>query len=110
MPRRGRKRIPINWEEFDKLCMLQCGLTSISLWFGCSEDTIERAVKREKKKKFAEYWAEKAERGRSMLRQKQFEVAMRGNTALLIFLGKNWLGQTDKVEVREDDTPLPWED
>ena len=109
MPR-GRKHIPIDWDEFDKLCMLQCGIASIALWFGCSEDTIRRAVKREKKCNFETYWGQKAEKGRGMLRQKQFEVAMRGNVAMLIFLGTNWLGQTDRVEAREDDTPLPWED
>lgn len=32
------------------------------------------------------------------LRRKQFEVAMHGNVAMLIWLGKQYLGQTEKVE------------
>jgi hypothetical protein len=32
------------------------------------------------------------------LKRKQFQVAMRGNPALLIWLGKQYLGQSDKLE------------
>lgn len=31
------------------------------------------------------------------LRRKQFELAMKGNVTMLIWLGKNCLGQTDKI-------------
>ena len=33
------------------------------------------------------------------LRRKQYTSAMDGNTTLLIWLGKNWLGQKDQAEV-----------
>lgn len=43
------------------------------------------------------------ERGRQLcnasLRKKQFEVAMKGNPVMLIWLGKNALQQTDKQEI-----------
>lgn len=34
----------------------------------------------------------------SSLRRKQYEVAMNGNVAMLIWLGKQYLGQTEKIE------------
>lgn len=94
----GRPIIEIDWEEMDKLCGMQCTLGEISAWFNCSEDTIERACKREKKVGFAEYFKQKREKGCISLRRKQFEVAMSGNVTMLIFLGKQYLQQSDKVE------------
>lgn len=100
MGKRGPKLTPIDWNQFDKLCELQCTLKEISSWFNCSEDTIERAVKREHGVKFAEYFAQKRGRGKIALRRKQFEAAMAGNTALLIWLGKQYLNQS---ETQKDD-------
>lgn len=94
----GRPRFVLDFAQLDKLLAMQCGLESVSYFFGCSVDTIERNIKREHKITFAEYADQKKEVGRQMLRQKQFEVAMKGNVALLIFLGKNWLGQSDNPE------------
>ena len=39
------------------------------------------------------------------LRRKQYEVAMSGNTSMLIWLGKNILGQRDHVENEIKDLP-----
>jgi len=91
----ARPRINIDMEQLEKLCILQCSLKMIAYFFSCSEDTIERVVKREHKARFADYAAQKREVGRQMLRQKQFQVALDGNVAMLIFLGKNWLSQSD---------------
>lgn len=47
--------------------------------------------------------------GKQSLRRKQYEVAMKGNSSMLIWLGKQWLNQTDKVEATtsfEDLQPL----
>lgn len=95
----SRPRVKIDWAEFDKLCALQCSQREIASWFDCSEDTIERAVKREKGESFAEYFEQKRGKGKIALRRKQYEVAMSGNVALLIWLGKQYLGQSDKQEI-----------
>jgi hypothetical protein len=39
----------------------------------------------------------------SGVRRKQFELAMKGNTGMLVWLGKQWLGQSEKHEVRGPD-------
>ena len=108
--RTGRPIVKINWEEFDKLCEIQCSKESIAHFFGCSVRTIERAVKREKGITFDDYFAQKRERGRMALRQKLFELALQGKVPILIFLAKNWLGMSDKVTEIIIEDPLPWVD
>ena len=40
------------------------------------------------------------------LRKKQFEMAMDGNVQMLIWLGKQYLGQSDKPsDIKEDELP-----
>lgn len=94
----GRPRIEINWVEFDKLCNIHCTLVEIAEWFDCSEDTIERAVIREKRMGFAEYFKRKSGRGKISLRRKMFETAQGGNVTMMIWLSKNMLGYRDKIE------------
>ncbi|MEB3218967.1 MAG: hypothetical protein VKN72_22405 [Nostocales cyanobacterium 94392] len=94
----GRPRIEIDWKEFDKLCGLQCTLEEIAGWFNCSIDTIENRVKEVHGITFSEYFSQKRASGRISLRRKQYESAMSGNTALLIWLGKQYLNQSDKQD------------
>ena len=98
-PSNGRPRVEIDWNTFDALCGVQCTLAELAAHLGVSEDTIERAVKRERGMSFADYFAQKRKAGFVSLRRKQWELAMAGNPTMLIFLGKQWLGQSDKQEV-----------
>lgn len=94
----GRPKIEINWDQFDKLCGLQCTKLEIASYFDCSEDTIERRVKEVHGVDFAVYFEQKRGSGKIALRRKQYEAAMAGNVTLLIWLGKQYLGQSDKQE------------
>lgn len=94
----GRPKIQINWEEFDKLCTMQCTLEEMASWFGCSEDTLERRCKEDKKLRFADYFKKRSSGGRISLRRSQFKAAIEGNVTMLIWLGKQYLGQKDKIE------------
>lgn len=93
----ARPRIEVEQEEFKKLCALQCTLEEIASWFKCSEDTIERWCKRELNMSFAEAFKRYSANGKISLRRWQFKMAEH-SVPMAIFLGKNWLGQTDKVE------------
>lgn len=95
----GRPRKEIDWVEFDKLCAMQCTLGEIAGWFECSEDTIERRVKEQFGMDFADVFKEKRSKGKIALRRQQYQTALEGNVPLLIFLGKNYLGQSDKQEM-----------
>jgi hypothetical protein len=54
------------------------------------------------------------EKGREDLKQSlrmaQIKVALGGNPTMLIWLGKNILGQSDNPMNTEDKIPLPWSD
>lgn len=92
----GRPRVEIDWAVFDALCGVRCTLAEIASHFDCSEDTIERAVQRDKSQGFADYYRQKEGRGAVALRRKQYQLALNGNVTMLIWLGKQRLGQTDK--------------
>lgn len=98
MAKLGRPRIEIDWEQFDKLCAMQATLVEIASWFNCTIDTIENRCKSDQGMLFSEYWAQKAAKGKISLRRKQLDVAMSGNVSMLIWLGKQYLGQKDKSE------------
>lgn len=104
----ARPRIKIDWEQFDKLCAIQCTLVEIAEWFGCSIDTIERAVKREKSMGFAEYYKIKSSRGKISLRRQQFKLAEK-YPVMAIWLGKQYLGQADIPTQTDEELPSGFE-
>jgi hypothetical protein len=82
-------------KEIDENLVFQLasfGLTNkeIAASCDCCADTLTR--------NYSELIKEGHERRNGSLRRKQYEVAMGGNAALLIWLGKQYLGQTEKVE------------
>ena len=48
--------------------------------------------------------------GKASLRRKQWMKADEGNAQMLIWLGKNWLGQSDNPTQEDSVVVLPWED
>lgn len=103
----GRPAIQIDEEQFKGLCSIQCTLEEIANWFKCSEDTIERWCKRQLKMSFAEAYKKHSVGGKISLRRYQMKMAEH-NATMAIWLGKQYLGQTDKQEVavamNNDDT------
>jgi hypothetical protein len=98
-PGAGRPKFKIDWKRFDQMCFVQCTQEEIAAFLGCSVATIERRVEEDHGIKFAEYYAQKSAGGTQSLRRAQYKAAMAGNPALLIWLGKQKLGQRDKQEV-----------
>lgn len=95
----GRPLVEIDWEQFDKLCALQCTRVEIAGYFNCSPATISRACQREQGMTFDEYYGIKASAGKISLRRAQIKYAEKGNSQLLIWLGKQNLGQREKHEI-----------
>lgn len=94
----GRPKIQIDWDEFDKLCQLQCTQKEIASWFNCTDETIQNRCKAEKGLDFSVYYAQKADGGKISLRRTQWQHAEK-NVAMAIWLGKQWLGQSEKQYV-----------
>lgn len=93
----GRPKIEVDFAEIDKLCQIQCTGEEIASFFEISYDTLERRCKEQFKVSFAEYIKEKSAKGKSSLRRMQWKAAMNGNVTMLIWLGKQYLGQADKT-------------
>lgn len=98
----ARPRIKIDQANFEKLCSLQCTLAEISVFFDCSEDTIERWCKRTYHIGFAEVFSKKRNLGKIALRRSQFRLAEK-NATMAIFLGKQYLGQREEGTIGEID-------
>ena len=98
MAQMGRPRNQINKIEFEKLCFLQCTEREFCSWFDVSDETLNKWCKENYDgRTFLDVFKEKRENGLISLRRTQFQLAEK-SPAMAIFLGKNLLGQTDKVE------------
>lgn len=106
---KGRPRIELDFDEFEKLCHFQCTEEEIAVWFGCTVPTIKDRV--------AEHYAFEDEEGEVIrptflqvaeglrgkgligIKRKQFQRALGGSDKMLIHLGKQYLHQSDKREL-----------
>ena len=100
----GRPRIVVDWEAAKKLAQLHCTGEEIAAFFDFSFDTLTRAVKREYKMTFAEWYKRYSANGKISLRRKQYEIALSGNCSMLIWLGKQLLEQREHKAPVEEET------
>jgi len=106
MAKMGRPKIEINQKEFESLCKIGATADQLCYHFCIKEDTLNRFCKSKYKMTFAEYLKKNAAFIRTHLKRKQFEVAMSGNVTMLIWLGKQFLDQKDKVESEVKQTSI----
>lgn len=100
--KRGRKEKEIDWELFDKLLGYQCTLEELAGIFECSKTTIERRVVQEHEMKFCDYARMKRGVGKISLRRLQWQIAEAGSYGMAKWLGRQWLGQAEKIELTGD--------
>ena len=91
------KKYNIDTDQVEKLSGLGCTNTEIGSFFGCSPDLIEKS--------YSEFLIKGREKGKIRLRQWQLKAAERGNVAMLIWLGKQMLGQVDRQEITTTELP-----
>lgn len=99
---KGRPQKPIDWEEFEKLCALQCTSEEIASFLGIVKDTLYDRVKLQYGDDYSSIYKRFAESGKCSLRRNQF-VLSKKNASMAIWLGKQWLGQKDmsKEEIKD---------
>lgn len=93
-----RPQKPIDWGVVDNFLIAGCYGTEIAGFFSMHCDTFYDRVKLEKGIGFTDYMSEKRNHGKSILRAKQFEKAMKGSDKMLIHCGKHLLDQHDKIK------------
>lgn len=105
----GVKPREFDQAQFEKLCGLCATEKEIAGWFGCSIPTVWAWCLRTYGKNFKEIYEENSAGGKISLRRKQLELALNGSIPLLIWLGKQLLGQKEvvhteaKVEIQDVD-------
>jgi hypothetical protein len=90
----ARPKKPIDENLVEKLAKVGCSNESIATQAGCSVDTLTR--------RYADLLVKSRENLKTQLRIWQLEAAKKGNTAILIWLGKQMLGQTEKIETKTE--------
>lgn len=94
----ARPRINISIEALETLCILEPTIEEIAAYFNVSRDTIERRMK---EKKYREARERGVNKGNVTLRQAQFKAARDGDRTMLIWLGKQRLGQKDERKIEQ---------
>ena len=91
----------IDKKQFENLCGLQCTLLEICDFFDVEDDTLNSWCKKTYGTTFSEVFKVKRGKGQISLRRMQWKLAEK-NAAMAIFLGKQYLGQKDKIEYTDD--------
>ena len=93
----------IEKKQFEKLCQLQCTILEICDYFEVEDDTLNSWCKKTYKKTFSEIFKIKRGKGQISLRRMQWQQAEK-NPTMAIWLGKQYLGQRDNIEVKAENT------
>ena len=99
---RGDNKRVIDPKEVYKLAALHCNYQEIAEWFDIPRETLKYNFRDIIQKAYSET--------NQRLRRAQIDVALKGNAVMLIWLGKNMLGQSDTPVGSENNQPLPWSD
>lgn len=91
----------LQWKQFDTFCAARVPKGDIAEAMATDAKTIEAICQRAKGIGFSEYLEQKKGYGKALLAGKQLEVAMSGNVAMLIWLGKQWLDQKEPKQFLE---------
>lgn len=103
MAKTGRTQATIDWDTVGKLLEAGCSGESIAAQFGVHRTTLYNRCKADMGVTFSALSQQKKMLGDNLLRAKQYQTAMSGNTTMLIWLGKQRLGQSDKNELTGKD-------
>lgn len=106
-PKTGRPEAVIDGRQFTAMCQLQCTESEICSVLGVTEKTLAKWCESTYGMRFSQIFKIKREGGKVSLRRMQWKNAEGGNTSMLIWLGKQYLGQRDKFpEGEETDEPF----
>lgn len=95
----GRPKYQIDYKTLDDLCSIMCTGEEIAAILNIDYDTLNRRLEEEGHTGFTDYYKRKSANGKKSLRRVQYDQAIDGNSTMLIWLGKQWLDQTDKQNI-----------
>ena len=101
-PKGGRPPFELSDEDYTRLInmmRIQCTQEEICGIFGVTHKTLNEAIKKRGEDGFSQLYKKHQDEGRSSLRRAQWKAANDGNPTMLVWLGKQVLGQRDKQEL-----------
>lgn len=93
---RGQPKKQFDLEVVEKLGTLHCTMEDMAGFLGADHKTVEGRMR--DNPDFAAAYKRGLGKGQVSLRRRQFEAMENGSVAMMIWLGKQWLGQTEKIE------------
>lgn len=96
------REIPIDWKIVESLIQCQCTGAQIAAHFGLHPETLYDRVKKEFGIHYTDYSYKFKEKGLNSLKAKQYQKAMTGDNVMLVWLGKNLLGQRDSEDKNKE--------
>ena len=93
--RAGRPEIEIDMKIVDDLLVQGANGAQIAAYLGVNDETLYHRIENNFNMNFSDYAAKKRSKGDSILHAAQFKKAARGDNTMLVWLGKNRLGQRD---------------
>ena len=93
----GRPRKEIDMAMLIKMVGIQCTAEECAGVFGICEDTLDARLKESGFENFSDFYKKHGQSGKVSLRRMQWKAAEDGNTGMLVWLGRQYLGQTEKV-------------
>ena len=88
-----------DWQNIEKLCSLMCTADEIAYFMGISIDTLSRRISEAYGCTFAEYHKRHSVNAIVSLRRSQWQNALNGNATMQIWLGKQYLGQKNNLDL-----------
>lgn len=103
MPKNQGGRPPKEFDQdlFESLCGIMCTEDEICDIFKTTDKTLVNWCNRTYGMGFSDAHKMFSARGKLSLRRYQFKLAQK-NASMAIFLGKNYLGQRDDIEFRDE--------
>ena len=93
----GRPPAKIDWVKVEELTVAGCLGSEIAGVFGIAPSTLYEHVEKNYGIKFSEFRQQFLSKGDAYIRASQYKKALKGDNSMLIWLGKNRLGQSDKT-------------
>lgn len=95
----GRPKAIIDARQFEELCRMQCTQREICSVLGVTDKTLMKWCIETYGVPYSEAYNKYADCGKTNLRHIQFRMAEAGSERMAIWLGKQYLGQSDKQDV-----------
>ena len=85
------KKYDIDTKEVEKLAGYGCSAREIADFYGCDESLISKS--------YSSFITKGKANLKKRLRKAQLDAALKGNSTMLVWLGKQMLDQTDRQEI-----------